>query len=167
MQQSILDLIEWSYVICALLFVFYISAVRQQNRSLVYTSSIVVGLNLAMLIMEQSLKEVVDRDLNRFLWYNSFALCDAIVIAAIHIAHRVNNLVFSRFSQIIQINFLILGLLQIVTYWDQITFNTSFIDATYRLAVPTISFSISLTLIFAVLKDFCAQVLSSLKPQGN
>lgn len=163
MQESFIALREWgdfSVITSTLFFVFYICFSNKQNSSLHLTSCIVIGFNLVMLVLEEPLMKIVDRDLARFLWYITFAALDTCVIAAIHIVHRTNKLKTTHFSKLMQFNYGALALLQYVTYWDQITFNLTLIDSLYRLAIPSISFAISALLIMTITKEFIVQVIN-------
>lgn len=161
MQDTILALLMWSYCFTLLFFVFYISILKNHDPSVLITSCIVLCFNSLMLIIENPIQHIEDIDLYRFLWYNSFAVCTIFVIFFIRVAHLHKKIPLSLYAKLIMRNYSVLGFIQFIGYWDQLTFNSAFVDSFYRIGVPSIGLAISIIFLGALLKDSVIQIIRS------
>ena len=170
MQESPLALQAWgnfSIIASTLFFVLYVCFSKRKNESLHITSSIVVGFGLIMLLIEDPLTQITDIDLLRYSWYNSFALLDTCILAAIYITHRKQQLKLTTSSKMIVVNYGTLALLQYIAYWDQLSFQLAIVSDLYLLAIPAISLTISSLLILTISKEFILESIIHPEQEKN
>lgn len=152
-MQQVLESSSYAmYFIMAICFCLYIGS-RNSKQSTFLTMVAVIAFHLVMTLLEPQLLAIKDKYLLRFLWYNTFALCDIGLLLMLYHMHRRAKIPYGIAAKHANLSVMCLAFLQVFCYLERTYTQSEIIKTTYSFAVPAINFSIMLLLTGVMLKE--------------
>lgn len=160
--ESVYSLISLAILVC---FFIYISTNNKKDTTFL-TISLFVVAKFFMDQIEPHLASIADQNLRRFMWYNTFAICDGLLLLMIFHVHRRLRISYGIAAKHVNFSFITLAFLQIFSYLERTFTPFEIVKVVYVYAVPAINFSIMILLIGVMIREiFSTQShsISSLK----
>jgi hypothetical protein len=153
------------YLLFLNLLALFISALAFPQRS-AFVSILLLVVVLQLLhmwyepyLMDNLAKKMSKEDI-RTLWYMGFAVTDFLLVYLSVTYCSIKNMVRDKVSNIILINIALLGVIQMVRFADRVLIGTDLLGEIYKIAIPTLNFSITFMGIAYVSYFCCAEVLN-------
>lgn len=138
---------------------------KEANRtqlSVLGITAVVIPTELLMLAIFPWLQEGFgNKELDRFLWFNVYALLDIFVILASFHVHRKLGVPYSTLGKRVWLGYTGLAFLQIITYLDINYFQTGVMRHVYRFGIPSINLFVMSSIAYYLIKYFVENVTSN------
>jgi hypothetical protein len=108
------------------------------------------------------LAKSLDKNTIRLFWYMGFAVTDFLMIVCAVSYCKFTDVVRDKASNLILINVATLGAVQMIRYADRILIGTDILSPIYKLAVPVLNFSITVTICFYLAYSCGTEILKLL-----
>ena len=143
-----IDNVLWiGYGVC---FLIWMIKDRTVNSFLI-SFGIVVCFNGIMYLSVPYLYSTTDSvDINRFIWYFTFALIDVIAVVLLLKVHKILNIKLDKNGLAIATLFILLMFFQFFRYVDRQILGTDLLGDVYKFGIPTINIATLLFLAYTV-----------------
>lgn len=142
--------------------------VNSSQLSILCVTAVVIPTELLMLAIFPSLKEGFgDKDLNRFLWFNIYALLDMFVILASYYIHRKIRVPYSALAKRVWLGYVSLAMLQVVTYLDISYFASGITEVVYRYGIPAINVVVMSSVAYYLCKGLVENLASIIRQESK
>ncbi len=129
-----------NFLTILLFFTTYIFSLTDgRNYSMMVTSIITIIVELLAVWAMYNIENVTDLKLLNFLWFSSFALFDFLLAFGIYYFQRRFGLMFSLSAYITIAGYMLLGYLQLITYYDHVYLKSGLITGIYGWFIPLLS----------------------------
>jgi hypothetical protein len=161
------------YLLLLNLMVLFISALVFPQRS-AFVSILLLAVALQLLHMwyqpylMDNLAKKLSKENIRTLWYMGFAVTDFLFVWLAVSYCNIKNMVRDKVSNFILIEVAVLGVIQMVRYADRVLIGSDVLGGFYKVAIPTLNFSLTFMAISYV-SYFCGAgflSLISIKTKG-
>lgn len=131
------------------------------------TMTVVIAVHLVMTLVEKYLSSISDKDLLRFMWYNTFAMCDIALMLMLYHMHRQAKIPYGVAAKHTNLSFMCLGFLQVFCFLERSYTQSEIIKTIYSYAVPAINISIMFLLTGIMLKEMFSPQINAAKATNH
>lgn len=152
MQQILESSAHIMYFGMAIVFCFYIGFSNRKQSTFI-TMIVVIAFHLVMTLAEPRLMSISDKNLLRFMWYNTFAICDIGLMLMLFHLHRKAKIPYGISAKHTNFSFMCMAFLQVFCFLERTYTSSEIVKTTYSYTIPAINISIMLLLTGIMLKE--------------
>lgn len=152
-MQQILENVGYVISIFMVIVFFLYSSFLDKRQSTVFTVCSVVSIQFLMSLLEPALLSIEDKYLLRFMWYNTFAICDIALLLMLFHMHKKAKIPYGIAAKNANLSFMCLAFLQVFCFLERTYTSSEIIKTIYSYAIPAIDLGIMLLLSCIMLKE--------------
>lgn len=166
-MQQVFENIGFIVNISMILVFLQYSSGERKKKTTGFTVTAVVTIQFVMMLIEQQLLTITDKNLLRFMWYNTFAMCDIALMLMLYHMHRQAKIPYGMAAKHTNLSFMCLGFLQVFCFLERSYTQSEIIKTIYSYAVPAINISIMFLLTGIMLKEMFSPQINAAKATNH